>query len=145
MEGSTSSTSSQFSVESEKSPWPPLPPLTGPFFQEYDCIIRNQGIVQEVRDAEEQTGSSKVHYLPHHTVVRRDKQTMKLRIVYDASAKCDRPSLNECLYTGPKFDQTILDILLRFRARQVVLTADIEKAFLMISMSEKDCDVLRFL
>ena len=91
------------------------------------------------------TGVSKVHYLPHHAVVRRDKQTTKLRIVFDASAKCDGPSLNECLYTGPKFDQSILDILLRFRMHQVALTADIERAFLMVSISEQDRDVLRFL
>ena len=91
------------------------------------------------------TGVSKVHYLPHHAVIRQDKQTTKLRIVFDALAKCDGPSLNECLYTGPKFDQSILDILLRFRTHQVALTADIEKAFLMVSISEQDRDVLRFL
>ena len=68
-----------------------------------------------------------------------------LRVVYDASAKSDGPSLNDCLYTGPKFDQKILDILLRFRLHKVALTADIEKAFLMISMAEKDRDVLCFL
>ena len=68
-----------------------------------------------------------------------------MRVVYDASAKPDGPSPNDCLYTGPKFDQKILDILLRFRLHKVALTADIEKAFLMISMAEKDRDVLRFL
>ena len=117
-------------------------------FLEYGHIIQGQlkeGIIQKVEDAAKQTGSSKLHYLPHHAVMRQDKHTTKLRIVYDASAKCDRPSLNECLYTGPKFDQSILDILLRFRTQQVALTADIEKAFLMVSMSEKDRDVLCFL
>ena len=82
------------------------------------------------------TGVSKVHYLPHHAIVRRDKQITRLRIVFDALAKCDGPSLNECLYIGPKFDQSILDILLHFRTHQVVLTADIEKAFLMVSISK---------
>ena len=91
------------------------------------------------------TNVERVHYLPHHAVVRQDKATTKLRVVYDASAKSDGPSLNDCLYTGPKFDQKILDILLRFRLHKVALTADIEKAFLMISMAEKDRDVLRFL
>ena len=89
--------------------------------------------------------AERVHYLLHHAVVRQDKATTKLRIVYDASAKSDGPSLNDCLYTGSKFDQKILDILLWFCLHKVALTADIEKAFLMISMAEKDCDVLRFL
>ena len=38
-----------------------------------------------------------------------------------------------------------MDILLRFRSYPVALTADIEKAFLMISIAETDRDALRFL
>ena len=115
--------------------------------QEYDSIIRKQlelGIVKPVQDTD--SGEvGEVHYLPHHAVVRRNKETTKVRVVYDASAKSAGPSLNECLFTGPKFEQKILDILLRFRSYPIALTADIEKAFLMVSVSEKDQDVLRFL
>ena len=115
--------------------------------KEYDTVIQDQlrrGVVEIVTDLDP-TNAERVHYLPHHAVVRQDKATTKLRVVYDASAKSDGPSLNDCLYTGPKFDQKILDILLRFRLHKVALTADIEKAFLMISMAEKDRDVLCFL
>lgn len=88
--------------------------------------------------------SQQVHYLPHHGVVRQDKTTSKLRIVYDASAKSTGPSLNVCLYTGPKFGQSIFGIL-RFRLHNVALVRDIEKAFLMVSVCKRDCDSLRFL
>lgn len=87
----------------------------------------------------------KVHYLLHHAVIRRDKKTTKLRVVYDASARSGGPSLNNCLYTEPKFNQNVFDILLRFRSYQVTLTADIEKAFLMISINQRDRNALRFL
>ena len=113
--------------------------------QEYDTIIRDQltkGIVQVVTNPEDE---GNVHYLPHHAVIRSDKNTTKVRVVYDASARSNGPSLNDCLHTGPKFDQKILDILLRFRTHRVALTADIEKAFLMISVTERDRDFLRFL
>ena len=86
-----------------------------------------------------------VHYLPHHGVVRTDKSTTTLRIVYDASAKKSGPSPNECLIKGPKFQQLILDILIRFRAYKVALIADVEKAFLNIAVDKDDRDVLRFL
>ena len=46
-----------------------------------------------------------VHYLPHHAVVKEQKETTKVRVVYDASAKCGGPSLNECLFAGPNFSQ----------------------------------------
>ena len=113
--------------------------------KQYDSTIREQlekGIIEPVQSDEETTNI--VHYLPHHGVVRADKATTKLRIVYDASAKTSGPSLNECLYKGPKFHQLVFDILLRFRAYRCALVADVEKAFLMIAMDEKDRDALRF-
>lgn len=92
---------------------------------EYDAVIKDQlskGIVEVVEQPDTQD-DREVHYVPHHAVVREDKTTTKLRIVYDASARSNGPSLNDCLYTGPKFGQSILDIILRFRAHQVALAA----------------------
>ena len=114
--------------------------------REYDAIIHDQikrGIVEVVEDPDDTP--EMIHYLPHHAVIHQDKKTTKVRIVYDASARSSGPSLNDCLHAGPKFNQRILEILLRFRSYSIALVADIEKAFLMISMSPKDRDVLRFL
>ena len=82
---------------------------------------------------------SRIHYLPHHAVVRT------VCVVCDASARSTGCSLNECLHKGPKFDQKILDILVRFPTYKIAPTADIQKAFLMVSVQESDLDVLRFL
>jgi hypothetical protein len=115
--------------------------------KEYDDTIRDQaakGIIELV-PSDKETAAATVHYLPHHAVVRRDKATTKLRVVYDASAKSTGPSLNDCLHKGAKFHQLILDLLVRFRSYQVALVADVEKAFLMIGVEEKDRDALRFL
>ena len=82
--------------------------------QQYDAVIKDQlrqGVVEVVCDPTEWKGE-RVHYLPHHGVFRHDKQTTKLRVVYDGSAKTQGPSLNECLHTGPNFGQHILEILL---------------------------------
>ena len=86
-----------------------------------------------------------IHYLPHHCVVREDKSTTKLRIVYNASARENGPALNDCLHTGPPLTPDILDILIRFRVQPIALVADIEKTFLMIAVKKEDRDVLRFL
>ena len=114
--------------------------------REYDATIRGQiqqGIVEPVKPIDEELDL--VHYLPHHAVVRQDKVTTKVCIVYDASARTTGPSLNDCLHVGPKLNQKILEILLRFRIHRIAVTADIEKAFLMVSMAKKDRNVLRFL
>ena len=113
---------------------------------QYDSVVKeqlNKGIIESVNDSALITHP--VHYLPHHAIVREDKKTTKLRIVYDASAKTNSPSLNDCLYTGPKFGQNIMDIIIRFRVHRVALTGDIEKAFLMISVTPQDRKVIRFL
>ena len=55
----------------------------------YDDVIRDQdkqGIVEPVGQGTN-NGVGKVHYLPHHEVIRVDKDTTKLLIVYDASAQ----------------------------------------------------------
>ena len=116
--------------------------------QEYHAVIQEQlrlGIVEKCSDQLRQSSNDAIHYLPHHAIIRTDKQTTKLRIVYDASARDNGPSLNDCLFSGPKFDQSILDILLRFRTYKIALIADIEKAFLMVSVQEEDRNALRFL
>ncbi len=118
---------------------------------EYDQIIREQiknGIVEIVPDNEvSNVNGDCVHYLPHHAVIRRDRETTKLRIVYDGSAKPpDRDySLNDCLETGPNFTPQLFDMLIKFRWHKIGLKADIEKAFLMVAINNENRDMLRFL
>ena len=64
------------------------------FLREYDAVIKDQmtkGVV-EIVDKEDVGELGKVHYIPHRAVIRCDKVTIKLRIVYDASAKTSGPS-----------------------------------------------------
>ena len=88
-----------------------------------------------------------VYYLPHHGVVQQDSQTTKLRIVYDGSARAlgDLYSLNDCLETGPNYILKLLNILVQFRWHRIAITADIEKAFLMVGVDQPDREFLRFL
>ena len=115
--------------------------------QECDSIIQEQvekGIVEKVINLE---SSNSPHYLPHRPVVRREAETTKVRIVYDASCK-DRPggvSLNDCLHVGPSLTPMIFDLLVSWREHRVAMVAVIEKAFLNIEIHPEDRDSLRFL
>jgi len=114
--------------------------------KKYDDVFKEQMQTGIIEEAPELTKEGQFHYLPHHAVVRDDHETTKLRIVFDASAKAvDGPSLNDCLYKGPQLTPLIFDILLRFRTYFIALTADIEKAFLQISISPQHRDFVRFL
>ena len=112
---------------------------------EYDRIMKEQ-LEQGIMERVDKEGDL-IHYLPHHPAVRKEAETTKLRVVYDASAKSrkgDR-SLNECLHTGPPLTLLLFDILLRLRTYPIMLIADMKKAFLQIEVDERDRDCLRLL
>jgi hypothetical protein len=87
-----------------------------------------------------------VHYIPHHGVIK-DSVTTPIRIVFDSSCRqsADKPSLNDCLQSTPPELNDLAGILMRFRQKKYAVATDIEKAFLQISLDEKDRDVTRFL
>ena len=82
--------------------------------------------------------------MPPRAVVCENKDTTKVRIVFDASSKVrDKPSLNDCLHSDP-FIQTHC-ILLRFRLGKIGLVSDIKQASLNIGIAEEYRDLLCFL
>ncbi|GBM67662.1 hypothetical protein AVEN_226030-1 [Araneus ventricosus] len=115
-------------------------------FCEYKDVINDyirEGIVE--RTSCDSLSNSQGFYLPHHAVIRSDKTTNPLRIVFDGSAHEDKHlSLNQSLYTGPNLHPNIFELLLRFRESPVAFTADVKSAFLQIELELPDRDFTRF-
>ena len=87
-----------------------------------------------------------VHYLPHQAVIKKDRETTKLRIVFDAASKTkNNLSLNDSLLTGSCLLPLLNDILIRFRIGKYGLVADIKQTFLQICLHEEHRDFVRFL
>jgi hypothetical protein len=79
------------------------------------------------------------YFIPHHPVVKRCNEEIKIRVVFDASATSSSGvSLNDCLVTGPKLQTEIGDVLLRSRLHKFVFTADITKMYRQICLHEQD-------
>ena len=102
----------------------------------YDIIIQeqlNSDIIEIVEEPFLSKGS-KIHYMPHHCILRLNKPTTKVRIVYDGSFKRYKQelSLNDCLYVGPQLIRQILPLLIRFRLYRYAITSDIKQAFLNV-------------
>ncbi|XP_022907542.1 uncharacterized protein [Onthophagus taurus] len=86
------------------------------------------------------------YYLPHHGVIRESSTTTKLRVVFNGSQKTSNNiSLNDCLYTGPKLQTELLDIILRWRCYAMVFSCDLEKMYRQIRVHPDDCSCQRIL
>ena len=115
---------------------------------EYDRIINDylsMDIIEKV-PLNQNIEPGTIHYLPHRAVIKSERETTKIRVVFDASSKqSDEPSLNDLLYTGPCLLPKLSEILLCFRCGKIALVADIKQAFLQIEVNQSHRDFLRFL
>ena len=103
-----------------------------------------KGYNRKVKEEEVQEGGDDQWYLPHFPVVQQDKATTKVRVVYDAAAKYGK-SLNDEMHAGPKLQNDLVRVLIRFCKEPVALVADIAEMFLQVEVAEKDRKYLRFL
>lgn len=113
-------------------------------FETYDAVFQEwekEGFIEEVHEIEDTPS----HYIPHRPVFSETKTT-KTRPVFDASCKGSfGVSLNDCLSKGPNLLKEVPEILVRFRMHEMGVSADIRKAFQMISVREDDRNWLKFL
>lgn len=94
------------------------------FMKEY-LSLNHMSLVTPGKEYEEPA-----YYIPHLGVLNESSLTTKLRVVFNASAKTSsNKSLNDILHVGPTIQDTLFEILLRFRAYPVVITADITKMY----------------
>ncbi|KAF5302055.1 hypothetical protein FQR65_LT19138 [Abscondita terminalis] len=115
--------------------------------KDYDAFMLeylNMNHMKRVTGFEDSTGTG--YFLPHHAVLKEDSLTTKLRVVFDASAKTTSgKSLNDLLMIGPKLQNDIFPILLRFRTYQYVITSDIAKMYRQVLINETDTKYQRIL
>lgn len=116
--------------------------------RDYDNVIKDQvksGIIEAV--PEHHYDQAPIHFLPHHGVIRSDRETTKLRVVFDGSVKSDKStaSINKCLEKGLNLVPHLFDIVVKFRGYPIAVVADIEKAFHQIQINPEDRRMLRFL
>ncbi len=87
-----------------------------------------------------------MYYLPHHAVMKEGSTTTKLRVVFDASAKSASVlALNDQLMIGPKLQDDLFGLVVRFCTHRVAISADIEKMYRQINVNHEDVNFQRIL
>lgn len=84
------------------------------------------------------------YYIPHHAVLKESSSTTKLRVVFDASRRSTNGlSLNEQMLPGPRLQDDLSTIVMRWRKHCIVFTADIQRMYRQIIIDEPDADYQR--
>lgn len=112
---------------------------------QYVEVIKEYLSLGHMEFVEDQNKSDAV-YLPHHAVVRNDKTTSKVRVVFDASCPGKNGvSLNQEMLVGPTLQPELRHILLRWRCFPICLVADIIKMYRQVKVAEDNVDFQRLL
>ena len=86
-----------------------------------------------------------VHYIPHHAVIRPEKKSTPVRIVFNPSSVFQGHKLNDYWMKGPDLVENLFGVVLHFREREVALVGDILKMYHCILIPEQDQHVHCFL
>lgn len=82
-----------------------------------------------------------VYYIPHHAA-----NSNKFRVVFDGSVKTSTGfSLNDILLNGPRVQEDLTSIIMRFRTHRIALTTDITKMYRQIRVPADQRDYLRII
>ncbi|XP_075990161.1 uncharacterized protein LOC142985798 [Anticarsia gemmatalis] len=114
---------------------------------EYTKVIDEYLQLNHMRKVNElEKGNKNAVYLPHHAVVREDRDTTKVRVVFDASCKgTNGRSLNDNLMIGPTLQAELRHTIMCWRKYKICLVADIIKMYRQVLVNRKDTPYQRIL
>ncbi|GBM56072.1 hypothetical protein AVEN_263000-1 [Araneus ventricosus] len=106
------------------------------FLREYEDLGHLESVV-------ESSEPPTLYYIPHHGVLRSDKLTTKLRVVFSASSPTTTGiSLNDILMKGDVIED-VFQTISRFRRHKFAFTTDIQKMYRQILIDPNQQDLQR--
>ncbi|GFV49112.1 integrase catalytic domain-containing protein [Trichonephila clavipes] len=110
------------------------------FIHEYDQLGHMKEVVAEHYNSEV------AYYMPHHGVLRPEKSTTKLRVVFNATNPTSNGlSLNSIQYNGGLVQNDLFTIMIKFREHPYAFMADVKMMYRMILIHESQQPLLRIL
>ena len=103
------------------------------------------GFARKLSDEEEKEYAGPKHYIAHHAVVRPEKRSTPVRIVFNSSSSFHGHSLNDYWHKGPDLLNSLFGVLIRFREHPVAICGDISKMYHRVKIPEIDQHVHRYL
>ena len=107
--------------------------------ERYNKVLESyekKGYIKKLTD--EDAFKRRKSFLPHFPVVREDRATTKVRIVFGSAAKFKERHLHDMMHSGPKLQQDLVNILICIRRYPVALVGDISEMFLQVELANED-------
>ncbi|GFX91491.1 integrase catalytic domain-containing protein [Trichonephila clavipes] len=84
------------------------------------------------------------HYMPHYGILRPEKSTTKLRVVFNATNPSSNGlSLNSIQYNGGRVQNDLFTVMIKFREHPYAFTANVKMMHRMILIHESQQPLLR--
>lgn len=116
------------------------------FKAQYSAVINEYILLGHAEVVPQIELGKNAFYLPHHAVVREDKSTTKVRVVFDASCSGHNSvALNTELMVGPTLQPGLRQTIMRWRCHPISLVADIVKMYRQVKVADEDADYQRIL
>ncbi|GFV75027.1 uncharacterized protein TNCV_2114521 [Trichonephila clavipes] len=97
----------------------------------YMSIYDQHGHMKEV--VADNDNSEIAYYMPHHGILRPEKSTTELRVVFNATNPTSNGlSLNSIQYNGGLVQNDLFTIMIKFREHPYAFTADVKMMYRMI-------------
>ena len=103
------------------------------------------GFSRKLSEEEVSSYQGPIHYVSHHAVIRPEKKSTPVRIVFNSSASFQGHVLNDYWHKGPDLLNNIVGVLLRFREGATAVMGDISKMYHRVLIPERDQHVHRYL
>ena len=107
--------------------------------------MEEMGFARKLSNEEIDHYEGPVHYISHHAVIRPEKRSTPVRIVFNSSSVFQGSRLNDYWKKGPDLLNNLFGVVLRFREKEVAISGDISKIYHRVLVPEKDQHVHRFL
>ncbi|XP_073950871.1 uncharacterized protein [Choristoneura fumiferana] len=118
--------------------------------KEYNRVLEEYVTLNHMEKIETQddneTKNVQSVYLTHHAVIKEERETSKLRVVFNASCKgTNGVSLNDELLIGPPILEELRTVILRWRIHKIAFIADVEKMYRQIKVKKEHTDYQRIM
>ncbi|XP_071827786.1 uncharacterized protein [Apostichopus japonicus] len=120
-------------------------PVYAAAYQQQMEEMLEMGFAKKLAKDETQNYDGPIHYISHHAIVRPEKKSTPVRIVFNASASFQGHCLNSYWAKGPDLLNDLFGVLLRFREHPVAVCGDISKMYHRVLIPEVDQHVHRYL